>query len=88
MLDESGGDGTTGRDPLPAEPPELCSAEFRSSGDLRYTADRAGSLVCYFRSAAASVAPENVRIDVGGLEAEAHTISSLGAGVWQHDPGR
>jgi hypothetical protein len=83
MLDESGRDVLTARDSLPIEPPELCSAEFRPSGDLRYSADRGGSLVCYFRSNAESVAAASVIIDVAGLIVQAHTISSLGGGVWQ-----
>ena len=50
MLDEAGRDVTRFERSLPAEAPELCSAEFRPSGDLRFAVNRGGSLVCYFRS--------------------------------------
>jgi tRNA (mo5U34)-methyltransferase len=83
MLDDFGRDISSPRGPLPTEAPELCSAEFRQSGDLRMEVDRGGSLVCYFRSAAASVAPVDVEIEVEGRAGAAHTISSLGDGVWQ-----
>jgi hypothetical protein len=68
---------------LPRDAPELCSAEFRPSGDLRFAVNRGGSLVCYFRSAAESVGPGDVRIELEGRTARADTISSLGDNVWQ-----
>ena len=68
---------------LPREAPELCSAEFHSSRDLRVAANRGGSLVCYFRSDARVISPSDVFIDMDGRGAEAHTLSSLGGGVWQ-----
>jgi SAM-dependent methyltransferase len=83
MLDESGQDISPAPESLPAEAPELCSVEFRPSGDLRLAVDRGGSLVCYFRSPAQSVAPGDVTIELEGQTGKAHTISSLGDGVWQ-----
>ena len=83
MLDESGHDILAAREPLPADAPELCSAEFRSTGDLRLAVNRAGSLVCYFRSPAQSLTANDVTIEVEGRAAAAHTISALGDGIWQ-----
>ncbi len=86
MLDESGreaAEASGSLSSLPTEPPELCSAEYTPSGDLRYTVDRGGSLVCYFRSPAESVAPGDVIMEVAGTLARAHSISSLGDDVWQ-----
>jgi tRNA (mo5U34)-methyltransferase len=83
MLDESGRDISTTKESTPAEAPELCSVEFRPSGDLRLAVNRGGSLVCYFRSPAQSVAPGDVTVELDGLPRKAHTISSLGDGVWQ-----
>jgi tRNA (mo5U34)-methyltransferase len=83
MLDETGRDVIASSPHLPAEAPELCSAEFRPSGDLRFAVNRGGSLVCYFRSRAESVMPGDVTIEVEGAMSRAHTISSLGDNVWQ-----
>ena len=83
MLDESGHDTSPAPDSLPAEAPELCSVEFRPSGDRRLAVDRVGSTVCYFRSPAQSIAPGDVTIGVEGQAGKAHTISSLGDSVWQ-----
>jgi len=86
MLDESGREAAAASgssSDLPTEPPELCSAEYKPSGDLRYTVDRGGSLVCYFRSPAETVAAGDVVMEAGGAVARAHSISSLGDGVWQ-----
>jgi hypothetical protein len=83
MLDDSGREVLTTRGSLPAEAPELCSAEFRSSGDLRLAVNRGGSLICYFRSPAQSMGAGDVTVEVEGWTADAHTISSLGDGVWQ-----
>ena len=83
MLDESGHDVTESRATLPTAAPELCSAEFRSTGDLRMAVNRGGSLVCYFRSPATAISAEDVTIEVEGLRGFAHTISQLGDGVWQ-----
>jgi hypothetical protein len=83
MLDESGRNILTARDFLPAEAPELCSAEFRSSGDRRLSVDRGGSLVCYFRSPARAIEPVDVTVEAACWTAQAHTISPLGDGVWQ-----
>lgn len=85
MLDESG------REPaaslisasFPQAPPDLCSVEYRPSADLRYTVARGGSLVCYFRSPAESVAADDVIIELNGQIRRAHTVSSLEEGVWQ-----
>lgn len=83
MLDESGGELSGPRSSLPAAAPELCSAEFHSTGDLRMAVYRGGSLVCYFRSQAPFISVEDVTIEVEGQSNGAHTISSLGDGVWQ-----
>ena len=83
MLDESGRNVLTAHDPLPTGVPELCSAEFRSSGDRRLSVNRGGSLVCYFRSPAQAIEPGDVLIDLQSWAVRAHTISSLGGGVWQ-----
>ena len=83
MLDESGRDISTTEEALPGAAPELCSVEFRPSGDLRLAVNPGGSLVCYFRSPAQLVAPGDVTIEWEGQERRAHTISSLGDGVWQ-----
>src|SRR6185312_9956633 len=83
MLDESGRDVAVTTPNLPAGSPELCSAEFSPSGDLRFAVNRGGSLVCYFRSPAESVLPKDVTIEVAGAVSAAHTISFLGAEVWQ-----
>lgn len=83
MLDESGRDILQPREPLPAGPPELCSAELHPSGDLRLAVNRGGSLVCYFRTPAQSVTAVDVTIEADGRAESAHTISALGDGVWQ-----
>lgn len=83
MLDESGREIAESRATLPTAAPELCSAEFRFTGDLRMAVSRGGSLVCYFRSQAATISAEDVTIEVEGLRGFAHTISQLGDGVWQ-----
>jgi SAM-dependent methyltransferase len=83
MLDESGRDVSPTRSHLPPGSPELCSAEFRPSGDLRFAINRGGSLVCYFRSPAQSVMPADVAIEVAGRTTHADTISFLGDNVWQ-----
>ncbi|HEX4134120.1 MAG TPA: DUF1698 domain-containing protein [Bryobacteraceae bacterium] len=83
MLDESGREVIAVSSNLPVEPPELCSAEFRRSGDLRFAVNRGGSLVCYFRSPAQSIAPTDVSISIGEKTSRADTISFLGDNVWQ-----
>jgi SAM-dependent methyltransferase len=83
MLDESGRDVSTTTANLPTGSPELCSAEFSPSGDLRFAVNRGGALVCYFRSPAEAVLPKDVAIEVAGTPFVAHTISLLGDNVWQ-----
>jgi hypothetical protein len=83
MLDESGREVLTSSALLPTSAPELCSAEFRPSGDLRFAVNRGGSLVCYFRSPAESVGPGDVTIELAGKPTRADTISFLGDNVWQ-----
>jgi len=83
MTDEFGNAVAVPSDSLPAEPPELCSAEFQPAGDSRIVIGRAGSLVCYFKSAAETLGTADVHIDVVGKTVQCHTISSLGDGVWQ-----
>ena len=88
MLDESGRDVAAASAHVLASvdkrgAPELCSAEFRPSGDLRFAVNRGGSLVCYFRSPVESVGTGDVRIELAGRLVTADTISSLGDNVWQ-----
>jgi tRNA (mo5U34)-methyltransferase len=83
MLDESGQEIHTSSAHLPAEPPELCSAEYRPPGDLRFAINRGGTLVCYFRSSARAMIPADVTIEREGIPTRADTISSLGDNVWQ-----
>ena len=83
MLDEEGRDMAMPSPNLPVSAPELCSAEFSPSGDLRFAVNRAGSLVCYFRSPAESVGTADVVIELNGDSVRADTISFLGDNVWQ-----
>lgn len=83
MTDENGNGVSLPSDSLPAGPPELCSAEFRPSGDSRITIGQGGALICYFRSSAETLCAIDVHIDAGGEIVQSHTISSLGEGVWQ-----
>jgi tRNA (mo5U34)-methyltransferase len=83
MLNESGRDISAPTASFPSAAPEICSAEFRSSGDLRYAGRGEGYLVCWFRSPAGSIAPRDVSLNIGDHISEAHSISSLGEGVWQ-----
>jgi tRNA (mo5U34)-methyltransferase len=83
MLDESGREVLAASAHLPTAAPELCSAEFRPSGDLRFAVNRGGSLVCYFRSPAVSVMPGDVSIEIAGKTTRADTMSFLGDNVWQ-----
>jgi tRNA (mo5U34)-methyltransferase len=83
MLDEEGRDVVMPSANLPAAAPELCSAEFRPSGDLRFAVNRGGSLICYFRSQAESVGPADVEIELVEKTVRADTISFLGDNVWQ-----
>ncbi len=83
MLDEEGRDVSLTSAGLPLEAPELCSAEFRPPGDLRFAVNRGGSLVCYFRSPARSVMHRDVSVDIAGQIVAANTISFLGDRVWQ-----
>jgi len=83
MLNENGSEPALAARKLPAEAPELCSAEYFSTGDMRIVAGRGGSLVCYFRSSAEAPGASDVWIEAGGRSRRADTISSLGDGVWQ-----
>ena len=83
MTDESGNAVAVPSVALPAESPELCSAEFRPPGDSRIAIGRAGAVVCYFKSDDEVLGTVDVHIDVGGKIVQSHTISSLGDGVWQ-----
>jgi hypothetical protein len=83
MLDESGREVAASSAQLPAEAPELCSAEFSPSADQRFAVNRGGSLVCYFRSPAQAVMPGDVTIEIAGRVMRADTISFLGDNVWQ-----
>jgi tRNA (mo5U34)-methyltransferase len=85
MLDESGRETAASLIPasLPHAAPDLCSVDYRPSADLRYTVAQGGSLVCYFRSPAESLAANDVIIELNGQIRRAHTVSSLEEGVWQ-----
>lgn len=87
MLDEDGRDILAEAAAFPAAAPEMCSAEFRPSGDLRYAGSREGYLVCYFKTSAAAIAAGDVRLNLESAgaqrEMQAHTVSSLGENVWQ-----
>jgi tRNA (mo5U34)-methyltransferase len=83
MLDEWGRDPAESRALPPVAAPELCSAEFRASGDLRLAGSGGGALICYFRAPTDSVAPRDVLIESGGQVVQAGSVSSLGPGVWQ-----
>jgi tRNA (mo5U34)-methyltransferase len=83
MLDETGGEVAEPSAELPAEAPELCSAEFQASRDLRIALNRGGALTCYFRSSAESLGPGDVVIGIGGATFVAHTVASPEPGVWQ-----
>ena len=83
MLDEAGLEAPGRDQELPFDAPELCSAEFAASGDLRIAVNRGGALVCYFKAAVARLGAAHVTVDAGGSVAGAHTVSSLEKGVWQ-----
>ena len=87
MLDAAGNEVPTPPGDFPPAPPELCSAEFHPSGDLRLAVNRAGSLICYLRSPAASIGTSDVHIEAhpeaGATALRADIVSSLGDGVWQ-----
>jgi hypothetical protein len=83
MSDDAGRTVATEPAILPIEPPELCSAEFHPPGDSRIAIGRGGSLICYFRCAAETLAALDVHLDVAGEIVQSHTVSSLGEGVWQ-----
>jgi tRNA (mo5U34)-methyltransferase len=83
MLDEYGRDELQSRAQLPTVAPELCSAEFKASGDLRLADSRAGSLVCYFRSPAQTISPRDVAVELNGKVIAVHAVSGLEPGVWQ-----
>jgi tRNA (mo5U34)-methyltransferase len=84
LLDEDG--GMPRRNVLadtPREAPDLCSAEWQASGDRRIRINRAGTLICYFRSPATELGADQVWVECGGAMLRAHSISSLEPGVWQ-----
>jgi tRNA (mo5U34)-methyltransferase len=83
MVNEDGSEPALARRILPAEAPELCSAEYFAAGDMRIVAGRGGSLVCYFRSTAETPGASDVWIEAGEKARRADTISLLGDGVWQ-----
>ncbi|MDQ1473481.1 MAG: hypothetical protein QOJ99_4961, partial [Bryobacterales bacterium] len=68
---------------LPSEAPELCSAEYHPSGDQRLAVNRAGSLICYFRSPAEVIGAPDLTIEAGNDLLRADILSSLANGVWQ-----
>ena len=83
MSDEWGNSTAAPSNSLPSDSPELCSAELHPPGDQRIAIGRAGLLVCYFRSGAEMLGAIDVHIDLNGETTLAHTVSSLGDGVWQ-----
>jgi tRNA (mo5U34)-methyltransferase len=84
MLDPHGREVPSApRTDLPAEAPELCSAEFHPSADLRLAVNRAGSLICYLRTTAASLGTPDVLVEFGITTRHPDIVSSLGDGVWQ-----
>ena len=83
MLDNWGRMTDQSHPALPIAAPELCSAECRSSGDLRLAGSRAGTLVCYFRSPAESVTPRDVIVELDNQIVQVHSVGALEPGVWQ-----
>jgi tRNA (mo5U34)-methyltransferase len=83
MLDEAGREVSSASANLPVEAPELCSAEFQPSGDLRVAVNKGGSLICYFRSPVRSVIARDVTVDINCNLTPADTISFLGEDIWQ-----
>ncbi|MDP9172068.1 MAG: hypothetical protein M3N54_15730, partial [Acidobacteriota bacterium] len=83
MLDEAGKGTLEPPGELPSDAPELCSAEYHPSGDLRLAASRGGSLICYFRSSAATIGVSDVAVEANAVLLIPSTISSLAGGVWQ-----
>jgi tRNA (mo5U34)-methyltransferase len=83
MLDDRGRTTEELHAALPITAPELCSVEYRSSGDLRLADSRAGSLVCYFRSPAESIRPRDVVVELDNLDVPVNSVGALEPGVWQ-----
>lgn len=84
ILFDANGAATPGpkRD-LPREAPELCSAELHPPPDLRLTAGRFGSLICYFRSSGKIIGAGDVEIECGGQTHKSSAVSALDDAVWQ-----
>ena len=83
VLDAAGREPADEREPVSHPAPELCSAEFQPSADLRLKAGRAGTLIVYFRTDAKELGTADVTVDIGGSIVQSQTISALGDGVWQ-----
>lgn len=83
MLDEFGHARLQPADNLPVAPPELCSAEFQPSRDLRIAANRRGSLIFYFRSDLETIGTADIELDGVPEILHPHTIGSLGDNLWQ-----
>jgi len=83
MLDSDGNEVESAPYAFRPEPPELCSAEFHASLDRRLAVNRAGSLICYFRSDAEAIGTPDVTVRIGDRLAAADIVSSLGDDVWQ-----
>jgi hypothetical protein len=83
MLDEFGTEIAAPSLDLPAGPPELCSAEFQPSRDLRIALHRGGALVCYFRSPVESLGVCDVTVEIGASTLPVQTVASPEPGVWQ-----
>ncbi len=83
MSDAAGNTVAIPSSSLPADAPEICSAELQPPGDRRVANGQAGTLVCYFRSPAQTLSAIDLQLDVANKIVQPHTISSLGEGVWQ-----
>jgi tRNA (mo5U34)-methyltransferase len=83
MLDSDGREPESPSYLFPSEPPELCSAEFHPSLDRRLMVNRAGALICYFKSSAEAIGIPDVTVEIGGRIFRADIVSSLGDTVWQ-----
>lgn len=83
VLDANGNEPAGGTTSVAYPAPELCSAEYQPSADLRLTAGRAGTLIVYFRSGAQALSTSDVWLDVAGWIVRSQTIGALGEEVWQ-----
>ena len=83
MLDDDGNDFAMPSHELPKDIPDLCGVVYNAAGDLRYTGNRDGYLVCYFKSPVAQLSTADVEVNTGADVVHPDTINSLDEGVWQ-----